>query len=434
VKHGWIATLLCLGLAAVAFPHTLGATDIIVARLAAATTSSNAVSVTLTIFNSNPGVTGLLIQSSETLDGPQWTREGNTLTPSISGTNVATLPSSLSNRKFYRVLGLSGTAADRDGDGLSDAFEASIGTNSLDPDSDGDGYMDGAEYAYGSDPKSPQSTPAFTNLPRAEFAEAASSANEGDGTSTVRIIFDKPFNGILNYAVSSLSPARASVDYAPLSGSLLVNGLEAVVNISLIDDINISSPRAVFLEIKADTNRTYSRGGLSRHTVSIPENDAWWSCHLSDDNSERHLRLKLLRRGADTHVVFAAGAGLDGLEIMGSEPANARSTRSDGLIPKGTWPGTVLLDLPSHFKVTSPLLPAATGGLFGSGTGLRRTLVLESQPSATGPRQFHQVTPGRYVGTFTETLGLPNSNYLGATNTGAFVMIRDFPVKPSPNP
>jgi subtilisin family serine protease len=52
------------------------------------------------------------------------------------------------------------TLIDSDGDGLTDAAEASLGTNPFDPDSDGDGFDDGAEVAAGSDPNDPASFPA----------------------------------------------------------------------------------------------------------------------------------------------------------------------------------------------------------------------------------------------------------------------------------
>jgi hypothetical protein len=42
--------------------------------------------------------------------------------------------------------------ADSDGDGLSDAQEATLGTDLANPDSDGDGLLDGAEVAAGTDP------------------------------------------------------------------------------------------------------------------------------------------------------------------------------------------------------------------------------------------------------------------------------------------
>ncbi len=41
---------------------------------------------------------------------------------------------------------------DRDHDGLTDAEEASSGTNPINPDTDGDGLKDDEEDAYGTDP------------------------------------------------------------------------------------------------------------------------------------------------------------------------------------------------------------------------------------------------------------------------------------------
>ena len=42
--------------------------------------------------------------------------------------------------------------ADSDGDGISDAEEAELGTNPNEEDSDGDGYTDGEELDQGFDP------------------------------------------------------------------------------------------------------------------------------------------------------------------------------------------------------------------------------------------------------------------------------------------
>jgi hypothetical protein len=46
-----------------------------------------------------------------------------------------------------------------DGDGLTDADEAVLGTDSLLADTDGDGFGDGAEVAVGTDPLDPNSFP-----------------------------------------------------------------------------------------------------------------------------------------------------------------------------------------------------------------------------------------------------------------------------------
>ena len=50
-----------------------------------------------------------------------------------------------------------GGDADRDGDGLTDAEEADLGTSPTDPDSDGDGFDDGDEVAAGTNPTNPYS-------------------------------------------------------------------------------------------------------------------------------------------------------------------------------------------------------------------------------------------------------------------------------------
>jgi subtilisin family serine protease len=65
--------------------------------------------------------------------------------------------------------------ADSDGDGLSDGAELNThATNPLDPDSDDDGWSDGAEIASGSDPNDPGSTP--TAIPAVSGWQALAAA------------------------------------------------------------------------------------------------------------------------------------------------------------------------------------------------------------------------------------------------------------------
>lgn len=386
-------------------------------------------SVDLTVLDSGTGSTGYLVQSSDSLEIPYWEQEGGIIGGGGVGAHNITLARADFARRFYRVIGVSATAADSDGDGLSDTFEQSIGTNPSRFDTDGDGYSDGAEYAYGTNPLNASSTPALTKLPRAEFVDSNSSATEGSSPHVVKLVFDKPFHGTLKYVILPESTAAAPADFLPLSGSVVVDGAQAGISIPLMDDLNISPSRVLFLQIVTDPGQPYARGGRHFHAVSLADNDSWWSCLLRDKYAERNLRVKLLHNGSTTQAFFAAGAGQDGLPVLGTEPVNSQSNQSEGVIPIGTWPGTVAFDTPAHFKIATPALTASTGGLFGSGTGLTRTLVLECQPSATGPFSFHSIAPGRYVGTYTEALALPGSGYLTSGNTGTFVLIRDLPAR-----
>jgi hypothetical protein len=432
VKRNPIGQFLFYLLVAASFSLNAQQAGVIVAKIDTTHVVNQPVGVVLTIVDSGAGATSYLIQSSLTINAPQWVMEGNLIAGAGPGTHTVTLLNPTLTKKFYRVLGISGTASDADGDGLSDAFEASIGTDPFNPDTDGDGDPDGIEYAYGSNPRSAASRPGLTNLPRAEFAESTSSATEGEGVHSVKVVFDKPFHGSLKYQISSISSATAPADFQPLSGLLPVDGLDGSIPVVLVDDLNISESRFLCLQIVTDPTQPYARGGSIRHSLTIRENDSWWTCTLADRYAQRTLRLKILRSGLTTQVVLGAGAGLDGLPVLSSESTNAQTSLSEGVVPKGTWPGVVKFDQPTRFQIASPPLPTSTGGLFGLGTGLARVVELVSQPSATGPFSFHSIASTRYVGSYTETLSIPGGSYLGTTNSGTFVLVRDVPIPSSP--
>ncbi|KJU86051.1 hypothetical protein MBAV_001754, partial [Candidatus Magnetobacterium bavaricum] len=58
-----------------------------------------------------------------------------------------------------KSLGTDPNKSDTDGDGLSDSEEMAYGTDSLKADTDGDGYSDYDEIRQNSDPLDPTSTP-----------------------------------------------------------------------------------------------------------------------------------------------------------------------------------------------------------------------------------------------------------------------------------
>jgi hypothetical protein len=390
-------------------------------------------SVALTVLDSGVGATAYLVQSTPSLETPIWQREGSAFTGAGAGAHPLNFARTVPGNRFYRVLGISGTATDSDGDGLSDAFEAQIGTDPFNPDTDGDGVSDGVEYSYGSDPRNAASKPAFTILPRAEFAQASSLANEAGGLQLIKVVFDKPFQGNLKYIISPVSTASAPADFQPLSGSVPVSGSEASIPVALVDDLQISGNRVLCLQIVTDA--TYARGGQTRHVLTIAENDSWWNGILQDKYSQRNFRVQILRRGSTTQTIFAAGAGFDGLPVLAAEGANSQTSVSEGVIPKGSWPGTVAFDSATRLQISSPPMPASTGGLFGSGTGLARVLSLNCDPSANNSSNFNQIAPDRYIGSYTEALAFPGGSYLGATNTGTFVLVREVPpLRQAPNP
>ena len=72
----------------------------------------------------------------------------------ISDLNADSDDDGLSNR-FEAKIGTNPTDADTDGDGLNDGIESTIFTDPLHVDSDGDGFIDGTEVHFGMNPMSP---------------------------------------------------------------------------------------------------------------------------------------------------------------------------------------------------------------------------------------------------------------------------------------
>lgn len=337
---------------------------------------------------------------------------------------------------FYRVVGTTfsslGTTNDPDGDGLSNSLEASLGTNANLWDSDGDGFSDGVEYQYGTNPNDPTSFPILTTLPRAEFAVATSLATEGNTPHGVTVRFDKPYIGNLKIGVLTNSTAVAGVDYQALPSSVTVAGTEVVIPVTWIDDAVIKLTRLLILEIRTDQTQPYARAGQTVHTIVLNDNDAYWSGVLADTYAQRNFRLKLVHVGGVSQATFVAGAGNDGMPLLASDTNVVKSSQSAGIVPIGTHSATVQFDATNHFKITSPAMPAATGGLFGPSTGLTRSLILDSFPAANGPPNDQSIIPGRIIGNYTECLSIPPGPC--ATQTGDFVLVKDLPTRPNINP
>jgi subtilisin family serine protease len=116
------------------------------------------------LFQAQPGLAPAALRNLMKAHGPFVSNPGNGL--SFRRTDVA---------------GALATLIDRDGDGLTDAAEASLGTNPLDPDSDDDGLSDGAEVnTHGTNPLAADSDGDGWN----DGAEIASGSNPNDPAST----------------------------------------------------------------------------------------------------------------------------------------------------------------------------------------------------------------------------------------------------------
>lgn len=382
------------------------------------------------------------IEGTDTLDSPNWIPLPSVLSPASGPSTlfIATVPKSLDSEKyFYRILAIAGSVGDLDGDGLADEFESNdLLTNASLFDSDGDGFSDGQEFAYGTDPLDPASKPVFVQLPTVSFSLANSIAREGDGPHQMEIVFDRPYNGTVNYAVNALGNTTAGTDFTlgvnPLAttGSIPVNGTSAFIPISIVNDDIVNDQRAAIIDI-ALNGEEYFLGGRFTHVVIIEDNDAWWTGSLipaSGENDGRTFRLKIVETGAGTIAKFGAGAGLDGLPIPevetdGGGPAIGDTSNSSSIIPDGEWDGVVGAASGSHFSVTTPELPVPTGSLFPN-EQLRRTLSLNAELALNSPGRPHELANVRYIGDYVESLTSSAGAPL-ATFPGSFILVRDIP-------
>ena len=150
---------------------------------------------------------------------------------------------------------------DMDGDGLSDADEATHGTDPRDPDTDNDGISDAFEVQYGLDPKDPldadedtdndgltnleefhrRSNPNDQNSPCATHFVSSSRGNDDPSAGT----FARPWRTI-GYALSQVAPTAQS----PVNLVLLGGTYEE--SIKLEPGTRLAAPRTGIVTIKGE--------------------------------------------------------------------------------------------------------------------------------------------------------------------------------------
>ena len=379
----------------------------------------------LTITVQNTGAsTAFRLDGSPSMASGTWVPVAGAAFSAVAGQTGffrSTFTRTGTGKQFYRVVGLTSVTSpdDRDGDGLTTTFEGTLGTNTGDFDTDGDGFSDGQEFALGTDPLVNSSRPVLATKPSVEFVALTGTGTEGSPYSA-QITLDSAFTGTVKYAiVPANSTATAPGDFTAVSGTVSVNGTSATIPITWTDDIILKTDRMLALDIIALPADGYRTGGRSRHIIRLEENDWWWNGAAQDTYAQRNFRMKLTRNSAGTQVTFAAGAGQDGLP-----PAVSGDTtsQSEGMVPVGTFPGTVQFNTATRFQATSPAMIIPASGITGPVTDMTRTLMLNSQP-ANG--SFHEITTRRIAGTYTETLASVSAPHLNRTITGMFVIARD---------
>ena len=352
------------------------------------------------------------------------------------------------DRKFYRILAYSTTAEDSDGDGLSDTFEGTMGTNASKADSDNDGFSDGAEFANGTDPTSASSFPSQANLPSVSFQESQSPAYEGDGNHSVPLVISPSFNGTIHYTITDQAARALDPDnYTPTSGTISGAGNSATITLPVTDDLTVSPLRLFFINLtKNPSGNAYRPAGKVTHTVCLFDNDAYWSGTLIDAVTQRNFRLRVLQNGATREVAFVSGTNDGLISDAGGE------SQSTGVIPTEDIngnPATVFQSTApefslSSFSATSPDLPATAGGFLGS-VPLKRVLSLTSTPlseashaistdPSTDPPPARPSEILAIRGSFTETITHrtnPAITYLDAVASGFFTLTKDLPRKPA---
>jgi len=236
----------------------------------------------------------------------------------------------------------------------------------------------------------------------ADFATSTTYVKEGGGAVSVAVSFSTAFKGDFRYTVEGT--AVAGTDFNALSGLVSVNGTQATIPITILDNGLVQDVRTISLTIYFSASETlgYLPGGATVHTIYITDNDEVWRGLLQLTGASLPFQMRIAK----------TGSGISGTLV----------TDGAGIIPlNGTsydWPAQLAVTSSSFNATVGPMPLAADTTL--AGVELDRKLVF----SATAPAGTTIDTAETITGTVTEEIKAAAAPQFDRNVQGTFSLIR----------
>jgi Calx-beta domain len=305
---------------------------------------------------------------------------------------------------FYRVQKISlSHPLDTDGDGIDDVWELThrrpgSALNKLDAneDHDGNGVPDLLDWQR-------------ERLPSISFIQRTSSAREGQGTLAVEIRLNNAYSGFVQFGVTGT--AMAGTDYRPVTGNLVVNGTNALVTLSLLDDLEIEDTKTILLTLRTSdaVPAKYSLGTAFSHVVLLEDNDHRWQGQFVRDGLRLPFELTVAQRGTNIQAALVS----DG----------------SGGVPSGTWPVSMRVGGGTFAADIGPIVLPENNSLVN--VGMVRLIHLEA---AVPINAFEVATLGPTIeGIMREEIVIPNPSYQHLSRIGNRAILGTFTLQMVPS-
>ena len=248
---------------------------------------------------------------------------------------------------------------------------------------------------------------ASISLPSVSFVLPNSQVEEGQGVVSAQLQFSKPFTGFVYYSYSGSAVAGLNGDYRLPSGVVSVNGTNAAINLTLVDDLVAKPPRTIILTLSPDSAvpATYSLGNIQSHDMVIEDNDGLWSGQLTIGPLSYNLQMNIAQKGTTYQATVNGG---------------------NSYFPAGTWPVALTIGANSFSAVVGPIQSGSSSSLLAAGFTKYLYLTASSQILTNGVLNLQPIS-----GTTTEQTIFTNNAYLNRTVQGTFNIQRADVTAPS---